>query len=246
MATHSKACCSLPVAQAEGYSAKGTYETLGDVKYYTIGPATAKKAIFFIYDIFGYTPQTIQGADILARGQSEYLVVMPDLFEGKPAQAAWFADKEAHQDELGAFLSKLADPSPKIAQIHSFFAEASKKYPSVEKWGTIGYCFGGKLVALTSGDKTPWAAAIQTSPAYVSAADAEKVTVPMALLASQDEPADAVKDFDAALNVPKHIETFEGQIHGWMSARANLKDDVVRKEYERGYQVALTFFGEHL
>lgn len=106
-------------------------------------------------------------------------------------------------------------------------------------------CWGGKLVSLTSGDNSPWSAAIETSPAKVDPEDAAKVTVPLAMLASKDEPADQVKAFGEALKTPSYVETFQ-QVHGWMSARANLADAEVRSEYERGYQVSLDFFGKHL
>jgi hypothetical protein len=55
------------------------------------GPAAAKKAILIIYDIFGFRPQTMQGADILAFSDPvhQYQVFMPDFFEGKPAEVTW-------------------------------------------------------------------------------------------------------------------------------------------------------------
>jgi hypothetical protein len=55
------------------------------------GPATATKAILSIFDIFGYFDQTIQGADILAYSDkhNQYLVFMPDFFDGRPADLAW-------------------------------------------------------------------------------------------------------------------------------------------------------------
>lgn len=101
-------------------------------------------------------------------------------------------------------------------------------------------------MALTSGQDTPWSVGIQTSPARVDADDARNTVIPMAMLASNGEPADAVKAYELALNVPKHVETFSTQIHGWMSARADLADPAVKKEYERGYQIVLNFLGEHL
>jgi len=47
------------------------------------GPTSATKGILFIYDIFGYFPQTLQGADILATSDHDekYQVFMPDFFE---------------------------------------------------------------------------------------------------------------------------------------------------------------------
>ncbi len=80
----------------------------------------------------------------------------------------------------------------------------------------------------------------------VDAADAPGIKVPFILLASGDEPADDVKKFEDALTVPKHVETFADQIHGWMAARADLSDDRVKAEYERGYKTLLEFFGKHL
>lgn len=79
----------------------------------------------------------------------------------------------------------------------------------------------------------------------VDPADAEGVTVPFVLLASKEEPDDAVKKFEDALQVPKHVETFKDQVHGWMAARADLDDAHVKEEYERGYKTVLTFFGSN-
>ena len=87
---------------------------------------------------------------------------------------------------------------------------------------------------------------MQTSPARVDPEDAKKITIPFATLASSGESAETVEVFDKALTTPKMTHIFGDQVHGWMSARADLKDAKVKKEYERGYQIALEFFGEHL
>jgi len=79
----------------------------------------------------------------------------------------------------------------------------------------------------------------------VDAADAEGLTVPFIMLASMEEPAEDVKKFEDALKVPKHVETFGDQVHGWMAARADLSDARVKEEYERGYKTVLTFFGKN-
>ena len=71
--------------------------------------------------------------------------------------------------------------------------------------------------------------------------DAKKITIPIAMLASKDEDADAVKGFEDNLKVSNHVETFSDQIHGWMAARGDLKDKRVAEEYRRGYEVALDF-----
>lgn len=43
--------------------------------------------------------------------------------------------------------------------------------------------------------------------------DAEKLTVPICMLASKDEPKDAVSAFQEALQVPGYFETFADQPH---------------------------------
>lgn len=79
----------------------------------------------------------------------------------------------------------------------------------------------------------------------VDPADAEGLSVPFILLASKDEDADAVKKFEDALKVPKYVEIFGDQIHGWMAARSDLSDDRVKAEYERGYAKLLDFFSKN-
>lgn len=87
--------------------------------------------------------------------------------------------------------------------------------------------------------------AASVHPAMVDAADAEGLTIPFAMLASKDEPAEDIKKFDDALKVTKHVETFGDQIHGWMGARAELSDPRVKEEYERGYKTLLAFFNKN-
>lgn len=80
----------------------------------------------------------------------------------------------------------------------------------------------------------------------VDPSEAEEIDIPMCMLASKDEPAEDVKKFEAALKGPKHVEIFGDQIHGWMGARGDLKDDRNRSEYERGYKTLLEFFTKYL
>ena len=70
MSTQSKACCTVPPVVTEGYKEKGEWIT---------GPKDAKSALLVVYDIFGFFPQTLQGADILAHSDKEhqYQVFMP-------------------------------------------------------------------------------------------------------------------------------------------------------------------------
>lgn len=80
----------------------------------------------------------------------------------------------------------------------------------------------------------------------IDAEDATKISIPMCILASQDEAVSDVEGFEKALTGEKHVEIFKDQVHGFMTARADLEDEKVRKEYERGYATLLDFFAKHL
>ena len=77
----------------------------------------------------------------------------------------------------------------------------------------------------------------------------ETLNVPHICLASPDEPADVVAEVKEILSRPGkvgHVETFDAMFHGWMGARANLKDEANLKEYERGYNAVADFFNKYL
>lgn len=62
-------CCTLPPVQAE-YTPKGTYGTLNGIKTYEVGPTDTGKAVLFVYDVFGFSPQILQGEQQRARPAS--------------------------------------------------------------------------------------------------------------------------------------------------------------------------------
>ncbi|KFA47864.1 hypothetical protein S40293_06456 [Stachybotrys chartarum IBT 40293] len=245
---HSEGCCNVPPVVTKGYQAKGSYEEIGGYKTYVTGPAEAKKAIVVIYDIFGYFEQTLQGADILAYSDHHqpYKVFMPDWFKGKPCPIEIYPpDNDDKKKQLGDFFGTY--PPPKIAgQVPDYVKAVKSTHSSLERFGILGYCWGGKVVALAAkADTNPFAVAAVAHPAMVDPADAEGLSVPFILLASKDEDADAVKKFEDALKVPKYVEIFGDQIHGWMAARSDLSDDRVKAEYERGYAKLLDFFSKN-
>lgn len=213
------------------------------------GPASATTGIISFYDIFGLLPQIIQGADILAYSNTERpsLVFMPDFLKGNTASFSWYPpDTEEKQAIAGAWMGENLSPPKHLPMLQEVVDAASKAYPQISSWGIIGYCYGGKIVAIVGGLDSRFKAGIQTSPALVDPTDAEKVKIPMMMLASQDEPAEDVKKFGDALTVTKHIETFSDQPHGWMSARADFSDAKMKADYERGYRLAVEFFHSNL
>lgn len=201
-----------------------------------------------IYDIFGFFPQTLQGADIIAHSDKEhpYQVFVPDFFDGNPADISWYPPTdEDKKSKLGKWFEGAAPPKH-LPKVPGLVDAAEKTNSNIKSWGIIGFCWGGKMTSLIAGKDTKFKAAVQTSPAMVDAADAENVKIPMMMLASKEEPADDVKKYDEKLNVTKHVETFNDQVHGFMSARADLNDPKGKQEYERGYKLTMQFFHDNI
>ncbi|XHF96485.1 hypothetical protein AWENTII_000119 [Aspergillus wentii] len=165
----------------------------------------------------------------------------PPTSPGSPPQT------DDHKAKLGNFFQTKAAPPTTLHRIPNIVSEANKSAPGGKfDWSIVGYCWGGKITTLIAGNESNlFKAAVQCHPAMVDPKDAEKVQVPMAVLASKDENPSDIEAFKNNLKKPNHVETFSTQIHGWMAARSNLEDPEVLKEYERGYQTVLGFLHEH-
>lgn len=112
MSTQSKACCSIPPVVSDGYKEKGEWITINGMKTYTTGPKDAKSALLVVYDIFGFFPQTLQGADLLAHSDKDhqYQVFMPgkcfcSRFLRVRDVMHQFAEVETGQEHYGCCLS---------------------------------------------------------------------------------------------------------------------------------------------
>ncbi|KAJ9623037.1 hypothetical protein H2203_005969 [Taxawa tesnikishii (nom. ined.)] len=233
----SHACCTVPPVQSKGYEGKGKYITIDGMKTYTSGPSTAKSALLVVYDIFGFFPQTIQGADILAHADKEhqYQVFMPDFFEGKPVPIDWYPpDTKEKGEKLGEFFST------------TVIKEINSQYSNIQDWGIVGFCWGGKVVNLSSQQGTVFKAAAACHPAMVDPSDAPGVSIPFAMLPSKDEDKEAVEKWQQGVKTKNIVEWFPDQVHGFMAARGDLEDEKVKKEYERAYGILLNFFHEHM
>ncbi len=75
------------------------------------------------------------------------------------------------------------------------------------------------MIVSCAGADTEFKAVAECHPAMLDAADGKHVSIPIAVLASRDEDADALAAFRANLGVKHHVETFGDQTHGWMAAR---------------------------
>lgn len=147
---------------------------------------------------------------------------MVDWFNGGAVKEEWTTSKKTEDRQLMyQFLETTASPGNVLPQVLETLTGFKQTYPTVKKWGAVGFCWGGKLVSLAAakGEDSPLHAAAQSSPARMEPGEAEKITIPMAVLASAKEDKKVVLDYGKKLQGQKHIEIFESQVHGWMSAR---------------------------
>ncbi|KIW26152.1 uncharacterized protein PV07_09272 [Cladophialophora immunda] len=251
----SEACHSVPTVVPKEYTPKGNYETFAGLKTYITGPSTTnpKIGIIAIYDIFGISPQTLQGADLLSSAtqfNDSAVVLVPDFFNGSGVQFDWIpTDTEEKKLLFGTFMAQKAGIEKSRAALLEVVGECKAKLPTVEHWGVYGLCWGGKIAVFVSGSESPFDASAQAHPARMDRADAESLTIPHMTLASKDEPVDLVKvyaDVVRSNGIGGHVETYSTMWHGWMGARADLEGLHSRAEFERGYGELAEFFGSYL
>ncbi|KAA8900013.1 dienelactone hydrolase [Sphaerosporella brunnea] len=250
----SKACCTIPpvVSNTDEYTIKGSYSALSEFKTYVTGSTSSKTGVLVIYDIFGMDfKQTLQGSDIIA--SSGHLVVMPDLFKGQPMDIGVFPpDTDERRKKLTDFFATTANPQNNVETVKNLVPALKEAYPSVEKWALVGYCWGGKIVTLLSQEGTPFAASAQCHPAFLDPEDGKKLTIPHLCIASKDEDPVAVQKFKEVVEANEKIRDksevvrWEGIFHGFMAARANLKDRENFVYYEKGYKKVVHFLKEAL
>ncbi|KAF9454996.1 dienelactone hydrolase [Macrolepiota fuliginosa MF-IS2] len=245
-----QACCSIPPVQSD-YQPKGTIKPLGDFKrVYVTGPPKSENAIVCVYDIFGFFPQTQQGADMLSSALKT-TVYMPDFFEpGDPWTFDRFPPKtQGDKDALQKFFGTVASPPANVKKLASF--GQALKSEGVQKLGVYGFCWGGKVTMLGSGESTLFNAAAIVHPAMLSVEDAQKITIPFAIYVSKDESIDEYnKILDVVSKKPfaakNDHKNYSHMFHGWAAARADLKNEDNKQAFDDVYGRLAEFFKKGL
>jgi dienelactone hydrolase len=248
MATHNTnvGCCTIPPVQSE-YTPKGSFKSVGSFnKVYVTGPDTSTNAIVCVYDIFGYFPQTQQGADIVA-STLKTTVYMPDFFEpdGPFPHDPFPPTTPEGQQALQDFFGTTANPPKNVEKLIVFGNHL--KSNGANNVGLYGFCWGGKVSVLAGGDNTPFSAVSIIHPAMLSADDSTKLTIPLAIYPSKDEPIDEFKKIVGILDKKGFAEKCDNKYysnmhHGWAAARADLANEENKKEFEDVYTKLVNFF----
>ncbi|KAF3910087.1 hypothetical protein AA313_de0201494 [Arthrobotrys entomopaga] len=177
---------------------------------------------------------------------------MPDYFFGKPYDLKKFPPKtDEEKAAFGSFFSTEAAFPLTTETTKKVVTGLKEKFPEITKWGIFGICWGGKAAAIISeGEKagTKFAASGQAHPAMLDLEQIKKLDIPHICLSSKDE------DPDVAKKVVDHLTNLEGShsaiypdnIHGWMGARSDLKNQPEKEAFEKGYTEVVDFFKKAL
>ncbi|KAH9891060.1 Alpha/Beta hydrolase protein [Cubamyces lactineus] len=243
------ACCTIPPVKSD-YQPKGSYKSYaGFSKVYVTGPEKpGNVALVCVYDIFGFKPQTQQGADILAEKLNAQ-VLMPDFFE--PAQP-WPVDKfppqtDEEKGKLQAFFGGPAKPQDAVSKLIN--VGKALKSEGAGWVGTFGFCWGGKVTILAgSAASTPFDAVAAIHPAMLNHGDVTELKVPLGLYPSNDEPVDESKQILEIISKKPISDKSDYKLydsfHGFAAARANLDDPENKRHYEDLYARLATFFAK--
>ena len=71
---------------------------------------------------------------------------MPDFFFGKPIPLSEYPpDTEEKRQRIGAFFGGPANPSETAKKVPGLVKEIEKKFEGIQKWASLGMCWGGKV-----------------------------------------------------------------------------------------------------
>lgn len=214
--TLTPACCiTQPVAAA--YTTSGTKHTddATGMEYYLVGDSSAKQGILFCYDVFGFHPNALQVADILANSGPGFRVIMPDHLGDQPLAMEDMVNKtESYQD----FIQRRSTyPYNKARMLRAI------ELLNCEKVGGVGFCWGAKLVmgALADMPNSNVLSGSLIHPSMVTLEDFENAQGPTLILLSKDE-REMEQEFEVAKTKTFGQHTamtrFGKQKHGFCAA----------------------------
>ncbi|KAJ3409876.1 hypothetical protein HDV05_004176 [Chytridiales sp. JEL 0842] len=239
MASTAPSCCTLAPVRAD-YTPKGETVKIGDLDVYLTGSKGAKNSIIINYDIFGMHINVQQVADILST--HGFRVAMPDLFRGNPYPLANFPPKDFSQiwTHVGA-----QAPFERVKGDIKATQEYLKK-EGCANFGLVGFCWGGRNVALLTQDPVFKAGAI-VHPGNVTPEEAALVQAPLLVMPAQDDKAEV---FDKVVEILRTKpfgskvvhRRFDDVPHGFCASRSDFGNELMAKRANEAIEEMNKFF----
>lgn len=109
------------------------------------GRKDATVGVIDVYDVFGISNHTKQGADLVSKAL-DAVVIVPDLLKGTYAKTEWHPlDSDEKRNLFFGFLRGYAAPHKHINDFLELVKQFQALFPSVTKWGAYGLCWGAKV-----------------------------------------------------------------------------------------------------
>ena len=210
----------------------GEYATIpagpGDsLRVWVVYPERSSRApvVVVIHEIFGLTSWVRGVADQLAA--EGFVAIAPDLLSGTPLpmSADSMASVESGLDSARAIISAL-DYGRVVRRIEATAAYGTTLPAALDRWGVVGFCWGGSMVLTTAAHVPSLGAGVSFYGGVTrDEVDLATVTAPtLALLAEHDARVNMTMPYvDSsyrAAGVAFEQATFRGAGHGFLRQQA--------------------------
>ncbi|HEU4801375.1 MAG TPA: dienelactone hydrolase family protein [Gemmatimonadales bacterium] len=208
--------------------------------------------VVVIHEIFGLTTWVRSVADQLAA--DGYIAIAPDLLtgHGMPMAPDSFMVVEGGIDSAIAMVSRL-EQDEVIRRIGAAGEWGVALPAAADKWGVVGFCWGGSTVlayAALSGGAGASAVVSYYGGIQQDQADMSRTTVPtLALYGGDDARVNATRSYVEesfrAAEVPFESETYEGAGHGFLRQQSG-QDGANQRAANAAWPRMLGWFEKYL
>lgn len=248
---------------------KGVEIKLNNISiYHAKPPEDSEKAILYLHDIAGWKFNDARLlADVLAT-ETGCHVFIPDLFEGETIRGGDFSFMEKLTRKPQGFADSI------VTKFHFVIAAPTvihfvRKFPlkrvqptldstieeikkmGMTKIGTVGYCFGGKLVfALGQQKKVDCLVSVHPSPPSLPEG-VEGISCPLLLICAETDYLLSRQQADDIIRLARNSKSqaesrfYGGVAHGF-AVRGNDDDPVCHEAYRKATQETVDWFRQYL
>ncbi|CAE6437908.1 unnamed protein product [Rhizoctonia solani] len=165
-----------------------------------------------------------KGCDVLA--SYGFYVLMPDLLGDqvvKPEDLGFNTPEK--QEKRRRWFAGAGNPQGRLAEFVGYGEYLRSKGFVV---GSLGFCWGAKLVLLASRELVPYSAIAVVHPTLLKPEDAGLCRVPLGLYPSKDEELATMESF---AQVARDYKLYAEAFHGFAAGRADLENLVYKAAY---------------